>query len=231
MLPDPGIIDSRDQAHHHHVDHRARLDLRALRPPLLNMGLTMSASCSSTQRRILGCNTLLLWFAIASVAVAETVDETDRSPAMAERRDPPALHGTAPTLTCNTCHGWRANDLRQRPLNQPHADLSLRHGAARLWCLDCHHDDDYEMLSLSGSPSTPASLDRTDALCATCHADRVRDWRAGAHGKHLGSWLKPPVQSRCSSCHDAHAPAVQSMTPSPIDSNHDTKITPLSNKE
>ncbi len=120
-----------------------------------------------------------------------------------------ALSGQVPEFACYNCHAWRDSVAEVRTLGEPHDALSLEHGGGRLWCLDCHNDQDMD--TLKGGLAYGLS----HRQCETCHAARVRDWRGGAHGRRVGGWNGQRQILRCTACHDPHRPAWRARKPSP----------------
>lgn len=123
------------------------------------------------------------------------------------------LAGAAPEFACYNCHAWRESVTDPRSLGKPHDALTLTHGAARFWCLECHNPLDMD--TLRDGDGAKLAFDQSHRNCAKCHADRVRDWQHGAHGKRTGGWQGPRTLVRCSACHDPHRPAWKPAAASP----------------
>lgn len=120
----------------------------------------------------------------------------------------------SPIPQCDSCHGWRSPNPKIRPLNTPHNTITLSHGPdAKLWCLDCHEENDPGRLRLPNQEKT----EFTDAhrLCVTCHGKTVTSWQNGAHGKRVSGWSEQRVMLRCSACHNPHQPQWQPVAPAP----------------
>jgi len=81
---------------------------------------------------------------------------------------------------------------------------NLQHGRGRIWCLDCHHTTQRNMLV--DHFGNPISLDQPQLLCGKCHGDKLRDWRDGIHGKRIGEWASNGKKRWfvCTECHNPH---------------------------
>lgn len=112
---------------------------------------------------------------------------------------------------CSECHDESlAPDPRERELTEAHEDVQLAHGDGQLWCTSCHHEDRGQLKSAKG---TTVDFDEAHVLCSQCHFEQKRDWDHGAHGKRIGPWNGPRVATACTTCHDAHAPAIKARAP------------------
>ncbi len=138
-------------------------------------------------------------------------DAAARIPDQGAGKENFTLHGDVKDPECVHCHGWRKPELTPRDLKKPHEAFQLRHGAATLWCHDCHHGQDVDYLLLP--KGVKVGYGDAHRSCAVCHGARVRDWSRGGHGKRIGSWRGPRIIKRCSACHDAHDPAWKPVTP------------------
>jgi hypothetical protein len=94
---------------------------------------------------------------------------------------------------------------------EDHADIVLRHGGGRFWCLECHDAADRDKLAPSGGK--PVAFERADLVCAKCHFQQQRDFVHGVHGKRVGTWDGERVLWPCVRCHDPHAPRVAPRKP------------------
>jgi hypothetical protein len=54
-------------------------------------------------------------------------------------------------------------------------------------------------------------------LCGQCHGDKFRDWRAGIHGKRVGSWDGAKTYLLCVSCHNPHSPGFKGVKELAVD--------------
>jgi len=111
---------------------------------------------------------------------------------------------------CNDCHEGEPADPRKRGLSE-HEAIKLAHGD--LWCLDCHQSDQRDLLHLSDA--SPVKMEESWRLCTRCHANKIPEWRAGLHGKRIGSWSGPKEYFTCVVCHDPHAPLFKPLAPKP----------------
>ncbi len=119
---------------------------------------------------------------------------------------------------CSECHDpdFMEVDPTHRELEDPHDTLDpLRHGAGRLWCLDCHDAEDRDMLHLASGRTIP--FEEAPLLCGQCHGEKYRDWLGGAHGKRTGHWQQGQGKEVwvCANCHRAHAPQFKPIQPKP----------------
>ncbi len=80
----------------------------------------------------------------------------------------------------------------------------LQHGRGRIWCLDCHHNTQRNMLV--DHFGEPISIDQSQMLCGKCHGDKLRDWRDGIHGKRIGDFTSTGKKRwfTCTECHNPH---------------------------
>jgi hypothetical protein len=127
--------------------------------------------------------------------------------------------GQAGRVLCATCHAGLAARAVEPGSAAPaparfHTGIELRHGAKT--CRTCHRPPGFESFHLAdGEPVDPANVMR---LCGQCHATRLREYEAGAHGGMSGYWdlgRGPRVRNHCLDCHDPHAPKVPQVIPAP----------------
>jgi hypothetical protein len=111
---------------------------------------------------------------------------------------------------CEDCHEDEPADREVRELDE-HDEVELEHGD--LWCLDCHQEDQRDLLHLSDA--SPVEMSESWRLCTRCHAKKIPDWRAGVHGKRTGYWWGPKETRTCVACHDPHSPLFKSLEPKP----------------
>jgi hypothetical protein len=111
---------------------------------------------------------------------------------------------------CEDCHEDETADPRRRELDE-HDEVELAHGD--LWCLDCHQEDQRDLLHLSDA--SPVEMSESWRLCTRCHAKKIPDWRAGVHGKRTGYWWGPKEYWTCVVCHDPHSPLFKALEPKP----------------
>ncbi len=81
---------------------------------------------------------------------------------------------------------------------------NLQHGRGRIWCMDCHHTTQRNMLV--DHYGDPVSFDQPQLLCGKCHGDKLRDWRDGIHGKRIGEFTSTGKKRwfTCTECHNPH---------------------------
>jgi Zn finger protein HypA/HybF involved in hydrogenase expression len=81
---------------------------------------------------------------------------------------------------------------------------NFQHGRGRIWCLDCHHTTQRNMLV--DHFGDPISFDQPQLLCGKCHGDKLRDWRDGIHGKRIGQFVSTGKKRwfTCTECHNPH---------------------------
>jgi Cytochrome c3 len=159
---------------------------------------------------------LLCVFAAAAVsAVGQTGDRPRTAPPSPtgetlEVPPPPFSEGIFP---CSTCHKDLKPDRTRRELVAFHADIELRHDEKNRWCLDCHNADDRDSLHLAGGQKV--SFDESYLLCGQCHGEKIRDWRAGVHGRRTGQWNGHKTYLLCVNCHSPHQPRFKPLEPKP----------------
>ena len=156
----------------------------------------------------------LLWLGISGQA--------DENPHLASGRAMPALEsnqyaGLRPPFSdgiypCSQCHNADLPPNRKhRNLQMAHKDIVLNH--AGLWCLDCHDADNRDVLrSASGEV---IKFEESYGLCGQCHGERLRDWKAGVHGKRTGQWNGNKEYRLCVNCHSPHSPRYPATEPMP----------------
>ena len=94
---------------------------------------------------------------------------------------------------------------------------TMVHGGGNLWCLDCHDNENRDMLvRLNGDLLT---FNQSHLLCGECHGPMLRDWDRDIHGSTTGYWDmsrddgKTTVRKLCVECHLPHNPSFASMMP------------------
>ncbi|MBT4160079.1 MAG: hypothetical protein HOE54_02155 [Gammaproteobacteria bacterium] len=119
-----------------------------------------------------------------------------------------SLHPICGTACHNGSFPPKNDDKKPRALTM-HQDIvpdsmNLQHGRGAIWCLDCHHSDQRNMLT--DNFSNPVSFNEPQKLCGKCHGPVYRDWRDGLHGKRIGE-LASDGKKRwwvCTECHNPH---------------------------
>jgi hypothetical protein len=104
-------------------------------------------------------------------------------------------------------------DRTRRALVAAHDDIVLRHDEEQRWCLDCHDATNRDRLHLASGELVP--FEESYRLCGQCHGEKHRDWRAGVHGRRIGSWSGRKEYLLCVHCHDPHAPRFAPIEPKP----------------
>ncbi len=125
-----------------------------------------------------------------------------------EAQPPPFSPGIFPCTGCHTGPG----DKTRRELAF-HDDVKFEHDAEHRWCLDCHSNENRDVLHLSNGDPVPFT--ESYRLCGQCHGDKYRDWRVGVHGKRVGMWDGQKTYFLCVNCHNPHSPRFKPLEPEP----------------
>lgn len=113
---------------------------------------------------------------------------------------------------CSECHGDMETNLERREL-EFHDEVELNHDEENRWCMACHDATDRDKLhSASGEL---IDFKESYLLCGQCHGPKLRDWKAGIHGRRTGQWNGQKQYLLCAHCHDPHSPKFKSMKPEP----------------
>ena len=123
---------------------------------------------------------------------------------------PPITEGMFP---CMECHAEMEANPQRRVLEEFHDDIELVHDSDNRWCLDCHDAGNRDMLRQASGKLNP--FEDSYLLCGQCHGPKIRDWRAGVHGKRTGFWNGEKRYLLCVHCHNPHTPRFESMKPAP----------------
>jgi hypothetical protein len=123
---------------------------------------------------------------------------------------PPFTEGIFP---CSSCHAGLAVNRTRRELTEMHGEIVLAHDEEHRWCLDCHDADDRDRLHLAGGQLVP--FDQSYVLCGQCHGEKLRDWKAGVHGRRSQQWNGHKTYLLCAHCHDPHGPRFAPIEPKP----------------
>jgi len=123
---------------------------------------------------------------------------------------PPFTDGIFP---CSSCHAGMAVNRNRRELTEFHADIALRHDEQHRWCLDCHDAENRDQLHLASG--APVAFEQSYMLCGQCHGEKLRDWRAGVHGRRTGRWNGHKTYLLCAHCHNPHEPQFKPVAPMP----------------
>lgn len=125
---------------------------------------------------------------------------------------PPPPFSKRTIFPCSDCHVDLPVNTQRRDLDE-HTKIKLNHGTRDRWCFDCHNPRDRDRLRLVGDALVP--FEESYRLCGQCHGDKLRDWKAGIHGKRTGSWNGDKQYLLCVHCHDAHSPRFKPIEPLP----------------
>jgi hypothetical protein len=116
---------------------------------------------------------------------------------------PPFTDGIFP---CSGCHDGkeRVNTARRELGFHDEQQSVFDHDSEHRWCLDCHDAQKRDQLHLTNGALVPFT--ESYRLCGQCHGDKLRDWRAGVHGKRIGNWDGRKTYFLCVNCHNPHTP-------------------------
>lgn len=161
---------------------------------------------------------LLLCLPVAVVLLASSPSEKaeDSVPAKGGKEEliavapPPFSEGVFP---CSECH-FPDDEIDKDPrVVDFHDTVVFNHANESRWCLDCHDGENRDMLHLADGRLIP--FEESYRLCGQCHAQQMKDWRAGDHGRRTGSWSGKKEYLLCAHCHDPHSPAIKPVEPMP----------------
>lgn len=127
----------------------------------------------------------------------------------------------SPDQHCAFCHNGKMvpfpKDKKPR-LIAMHQDivensLQLMHGRGAFWCLDCHNATNRN--KLIDHKGNEISFNQPQKLCGKCHGEVYINWRAGIHGKRIGSWVKGGKKRWwvCTECHNPHTVQINRFNP------------------
>jgi hypothetical protein len=149
------------------------------------------------------------------LGTAPAAPSAANDPRIERNLEPPRIEADASTLSedlfpCTGCHGDMEKNGTRRVLSFHDEQQSVfSHDARNRWCLDCHDLENRDVLRLINGAHEPFS--RSHRLCGQCHADKVRDWYVGVHGKRVGSWSGAKTYLLCVQCHNPHSPRFQGV--------------------
>lgn len=135
------------------------------------------------------------------------------NPAPEERPEVPPPPFTDGIFPCTSCHADLPVNRTRRELADMHTDIVLRHDEQHRWCLDCHDASNRDVLHLASGEPVP--FDESYRLCGQCHGEKLRDWRAGVHGRRSGEWNGHRTYLLCAHCHNPHQPRFAKLEPKP----------------
>jgi hypothetical protein len=134
-------------------------------------------------------------------------------PAAGDRLEVPPPPFTEGIFPCSGCHADLPPNRTRRVLSDMHAEIVLAHDEEHRWCLDCHDADDRDWLHLASGERV--SFEQSYLLCGQCHGEKLRDWRAGVHGRRSGQWNGHKTYLLCAHCHNPHEPRFRAIAPLP----------------
>jgi len=140
----------------------------------------------------------------ARPADAASPEKKAAAPAeLVQALSPPFTEGIFP---CSGCHDGKdkVNTARRELGFHEEQQSIFAHDAEHRWCLDCHDARNRDQLHLTNGDLVPFT--ESYRLCGQCHGDKLRDWRAGVHGKRIGNWNGVKTYFLCVNCHNPHAP-------------------------
>jgi len=112
---------------------------------------------------------------------------------------------------CSQCHLNEIVVKEDHDWNlSPHGNMNVKH-ASIMNCKTCHDYQKPDSLKLINDKSV--SMNHSYQLCSQCHHKEYEDWKGGAHGKRLNYWAGKRVIKNCTSCHNAHHPAIDPRLP------------------
>jgi hypothetical protein len=145
----------------------------------------------------------------------------DFANAVVKPRTPQLMYYNMGPNGCETCHDGKTvpypKNKKPRLIGM-HQDivnnsLELMHGRGAIWCLDCHSAKHRN--KLIDREGNEFSFNQPQKLCGSCHGENYIDWRAGIHGKRIGSW-KTGGKKRwwvCTECHNPHTVQIERFNP------------------
>ncbi len=136
-----------------------------------------------------------------------------QGPGPGERPEVPPPPFTDGIFPCTACHADLPVNKARRELQDMHTDIVLRHDEEHRWCLDCHDATNRDVLHLASGEPVP--FEESYRLCGQCHGEKLRDWRAGVHGRRTGEWNGHKKYLLCAHCHNPHQPRFAKLAPKP----------------
>jgi len=159
---------------------------------------------------VLVVGTLLFLGGYRAVASGKMAQKTGNDQNEIQIPPPPFTEGIFP---CSECHAEMETNPERRELEEFHDDIVLKHDEKNRWCMDCHDAENRDMLhSASGEL---IDFKESYKLCGQCHGPKLRDWKAGIHGRRTGYWNGRKEYLLCAHCHDPHSPKYKKMKPEP----------------
>jgi hypothetical protein len=156
----------------------------------------------------------LMLLAICAVVLHAEADKTPEGAKDSEDRPevppPPFSEGIFP---CSGCHAGMEVNRTRRTLTEYHTDIVLKHDEEHRWCLDCNDPVSRDSLHLASGERI--SFNESYRLCGQCHGEKLRDWKAGVHGRRTGFWNGHKQYLLCAHCHNPHQPRFKPLAPKP----------------
>ncbi len=145
----------------------------------------------------------------------------DFANAVVKPREPQLIYFNMGPNGCETCHDGKIvpypKNKKPRLIGM-HQDivnnsLELMHGRGAMWCLDCHSATHRN--KLVDREGNEFSFNQPQKLCGSCHGENYIDWRAGIHGKRIGSWATGGKKRWwvCTECHNPHTVQIERFNP------------------
>jgi hypothetical protein len=161
---------------------------------------------------------ILILVGIAASVAASDPKAPSTPPVSAERPAGERLELPAPPFSegifpCSNCHAAMPVNRTRRTLVDMHTDIVLKHDEAHRWCLDCHDATNRDFLHLASGERV--AFTESYLLCGQCHGEKLRDWRAGVHGRRTGNWNGTKGYLLCVHCHSPHQPRFRALAPLP----------------
>lgn len=158
---------------------------------------------------------LAILFALAGFACfgGKDVERAQREQRTDERLEVPPPPFSEGIFPCSTCHQSMPTNRTRRILSGMHEEIVLKHDEQHRWCLDCHDAGNRDSLHLASGE--PVSFEESYRLCGQCHGEKLRDWKAGVHGRRTGSWNGAKSYLLCAHCHNPHQPRFRAIRPEP----------------
>ena len=146
-----------------------------------------------------------------AVASGKILQETNGGEQVDIQVPPPPL--SEDYFPCTMCHADMEVNLKRRALEDFHVDIVLKHDEENRWCMDCHDAINRDMLHTASGKLI--SFEESYKLCGQCHGPKLRDWKAGIHGRRTGYWNGQKQYLLCAHCHDPHSPRYKKIKPEP----------------
>ena len=160
-----------------------------------------------TALALAGLTTLALWAGDAASPAKSAAAKHGE-----ERLEVPPPPFTEGLFPCSSCHASVPPNRTRRTLDM-HTDIVLKHDEEHRWCLDCHDATNRDVLHLASGEPVP--FEESYRLCGQCHGEKLRDWRAGVHGRRTGNWNGAKRYLLCAHCHNPHQPRFSAIQPKP----------------